>query len=419
MIGTIGSRLVVSMLSLGLDGFMKVSIDPRVFTGAELDLWTMVNGHVLNYGALPVPETVVAEFGELPDAPEVTEYYLEKVRSRYVHQSVKKAILEADKHLHAMDAEKAKSVLFDVLLELNLAQNKGKLVNFTEEARDLVIREYKAKITQGDNYGIQTPWGSLNALMGGLVGGDLLVIAGRPSSGKSYMSMAICEHVWNVQKKVPLFISMEMKPLLILQRAAALHTHTPITLLRTGALSSKGYEAFRYKMEHIENKHPWWVVDRALAPTVRDISLLVRQLHPDVVVVDGAYLLTHTETRVSNWEKVKGVVEDLKEHIAEGLNLPVIANYQLSREAVKKKAKEVAGLEDLAYSDAIAQIASIVLGLVDQETIETLVRKRVQIMKGRSGETGEFWINWIFDILGPKGYMDFSECSGESNMAYL
>ena len=95
----------------------------------------------------------------------------------------------------------------------------------------------------------------------------------------------------------------------------------------------------------------------------------------------------------------------LKEGLASALNIPVAISYQFNRQTPKKK-DESTGLEHIAGADAIGQIASIVLGSFDDDNVETMKRKKIRIMKGRSGEQGEYFINWIFDDYP---FMDFSE----------
>jgi hypothetical protein len=60
-------------------------------------------------------------------------------------------------------------------------------------------------------------------------------------------------------------------------------------------------------------------------------------------------------------------------------------------------------LGDRAYADAIGQVSSLVLGLFEDDTVETLKRRNVKVLKGRNGETGSFITNW--DFIG----MNFSE----------
>ena len=99
----------------------------------------------------------------------------------------------------------------------------------------------------------------------------------------------------------------------------------------------------------------------------------------------------------------------IKQMLAEDLDVPVVISYQFNRQAVKdkKKGASEAGLEDIAYTDAIGQLSSIVLGLLQPESIETIKQREIQVLKGRNGEHGKFKINWNFDH-GPD-YMNFTQ----------
>lgn len=82
-----------------------------------------------------------------------------------------------------------------------------------------------------------------------------------------------------------------------------------------------------------------------------------------------------------------------------------IASYQMNRDAAKKKGKkgEKPGLEDIAYADQVGQVASVVLGLMQEDSVETLIHRDVDILKGRDGQVGQFRIKWDFKA------MDFSQ----------
>jgi hypothetical protein len=94
---------------------------------------------------------------------------------------------------------------------------------------------------------------------------------------------------------------------------------------------------------------------------------------------------------------------------------PVVASWQFARTASKKKTNEEVTLDDIAYADAIGQVSSVVLGLFEDETVETLKQRRVKLLKGRNGETGEFLTKWDFDK------MDFSQVEAQSvaSLAYF
>jgi len=74
-------------------------------------------------------------------------------------------------------------------------------------------------------------------------------------------------------------------------------------------------------------------------------------------------------------------------------------SWQFNREATKKAKKgggDHGDLEDIGYSDAIGQISSIALSLFQEDGIETMKRRKIQVMKGRNGEVGQFSIAWDF-----------------------
>ena len=224
----------------------------------------------------------------------------------------------------------------------------------------------------------------------------------------TFLGLYSAEQSW-VHGGVPLFLSMEMTNTLIAQRLAAMNTHKPLTQLLKGMMSSSAWKSFQTSLHGLKKKEkPFWLVDGNLATSVDELVSLARQFKPSAVYVDGAYLLSHPDRRISRFEKITENAEALKKRVATELDVPVIASYQFSREAEKKKKshskhKEEVGLEDIYGSDAIGQLSSVVLGLFEEESIETLVRRRVEVLKGRHGETGSFLINWNFL------QMDFSE----------
>jgi replicative DNA helicase len=78
------------------------------------------------------------------------------------------------------------------------------------------------------------------------------------------------------------------------------------------------------------------------------------------------------------------------------LKIPVLATYQFNRESAKKKKGEQITQDDVYGSDAIAQLSTIMLGLLENTTIEQEKSRTVMILKGRGGETGAFKVNWDF-----------------------
>lgn len=226
----------------------------------------------------------------------------------------------------------------------------------------------------------------------------------------TFMMLYSAYHIWKEQRRPVLFVTLEMTPALIEQRIAAIDSSVNVKAIKTGVITTTQKDKLLKVLDaNLEDDVPFYVVDGAMTATSKDIAKLVRQLQPGAVFVDGAYLLKHDNKRLNKYDRVAETTEHIKWHIATELKVPCVCSYQLSREAAKKiKKSKTDGalevdLEDIAMSDAIGQLSSIVIGLFEEEGVETKVRRMVNIMKGRSGEVGSFLINWDF-----KG-MDFKE----------
>ena len=207
-------------------------------------------------------------------------------------------------------------------------------------------------------------------------------------------------HGWRQQGRCQMFVSMEMKPLAIKQRLAAMHAAVPAMKLKNAELSS-GYLG-KMKASLLEVKGAaaaFWVVDGNFAATVEDIWMLARQLKPDGIWVDGGYLVKHPRER-DRFKRVAENADLMKQELSD--LAPTMVSWQFAKP--KEKSKKVTfSLDDIGYTDAIAQVSSLVLGLLAPDSVETLRSREVDILKGRNGEVGKFRTRW--DFVG----MDFDE----------
>jgi hypothetical protein len=107
-----------------------------------------------------------------------------------------------------------------------------------------------------------------------------------------------------------------------------------------------------------------------------------------------AYLLKHPRER-DRYKRVAENADLIKQHLSD--LAPTVCSWQFSREAAKKsksKGTEHVGLEHIGYSDVIAQVSSLVLGLFEEESPATVKQRRIELLKGRNGETGHFFTRW-------------------------
>ncbi len=396
------------------------SID-HLFKGAEIESFSFIYDYVRKYGEMPSQEAFQDATGhKLPNVPDAPGYYLDQLKDRHTAQAMKEAVEYASAKIQPgnVGARDALEALSSRIFALNAENNPNTIVDF-RNAKQHVIDEYLLKWNLGDQYGIQLGWPTIDNLIGGVMQGDLVSFVGRPAMGKTWKIMWSAMHAWDVQGKLPMIVSLEMPPIQLEQRLAAIYTHIPISHIKQQEgkhLSSASMDYLTAKLDEAsEREVPFPIVDGNLgATTVEELYMLCRQIKPDVVYIDGAYLMGHSDGRLNRYQRVAENCDLLKSLIAGELGIPVIASWQFNKDAAKKSSKgEAAGLEDIGYSDAIGQHSSVVLGLFEEESVETMYRRKIDILKDRHSGRGQFYMNWDFKN------MDFSESDEDpSNFKY-
>lgn len=390
-----------------------------MFKPGEQEVLGWINQHVQKHHQLPQLETL---YGAFPDVsqfptPEPCSYYLEHVENRLYYERINQANIESQKVLKESpgDYQKAMDCLNETISFISAQKFRQRIVDLAKEGPKMVMDAYHNihEKAAGGKFG----WKHLDDSSGGMMPGDVISVIGRPAAGKTFMLLRMALHNWFAGHR-PLVVSMEMAPLPLVQRLTAMYAHTNISQLKVGGYATETYKKFTSSMiEMAGGPTGFYVIDGNLAASVDDIYTLAVQLKCDQVYIDGAYLLKHPNARLDRYTKVAENVELIKRRTSD-LELPTIASYQFARSAKKTGGKgktqqsapaEEAGLEDIAFSDAIGQVSSIVLGLFQDESVETLEKRKIRVMKGRSGEVGSFEIHWDFNSL------NFSQCGDDGS----
>ena len=406
----------------GFAEFMDYQLQEEMFKGDEKDLFLFVKKHAMGYAKLPERETVESwakeETTSIPsEVPEPPKYYFDKLEHRNLKLNLLRAMKSAEE-VRQDDPVESLSSLTSSIIELNTTARRTRLINFSEDGGKVVHSEFVKAHNMDENYGLKFGWPTFDKMSGGLGGGDVVTIVGRPGMGKTYMALHGMIHAWH-QGMTTLFVSMEMKTTPIVQRVAAMATNTSINELKSGQVASKKYKGMMNVLGSMNGEHGMWIADGALSATVEDLQMLARQLQPDLLIVDGAYLLRHQNIRLARHDRINTNAEDIKSFLAEALNIPVVQTFQFNREAMRKKSIDDVGLENIAGSDAIGQLSSVVLGLFEEESVETKLKRVVRVMKGRNGEQGEFTINWRFGGFGIKQDHDDYDVSNIMNFTEI
>ncbi len=409
---SIGKSFLAAVVASGdVSAILQSGPIAHLFRGNEIEPFTFVLEFVKQYGSVPKADTILAHTGEeLPAPTEPALYFRDLMEVRHVEIALKNAMKASSEALQPNGAgsDAALASLTKAVLDL-VNQKHGNQLADLRQAYDLLMGVFYTQWNGGGD-GLALGWPYLDAMTGGMVKGDLISYVGRPAMGKSWQMLYGCHYGWHraqLDKNHPgssrLFVSMEMNVIQIEQRLAAMHMSIPADQIKKGALSKTGVIKFKKGLKELEGyKAPFWIVDGNLTATVGDIQALAQQLKPDAIFIDGAYLLQHPYER-DRYKRVAQNVDLIKQLLTP--IAPTVCSWQFKRSESKSKktASEDKDLEDIGMSDAIPQHSSLVLGLFEDDTVETLKQRKVRVLKGRSGETGAFTTRFKFDT------MDFSQ----------
>lgn len=382
-------------------GWQKAKLSSVLFKPYEQGVFEWVQTHLKQHHALPQIETLQATFPDVTavETPEPSSYYVLLLEQQYCYEKLNKAnldsqaVLKTNQNAH----EQAMEVLRQCIRDITEQKYRVRILDVAKDAPALVLTAYHD--TMSAEYVAMFGWPYMDQQSGGVMPGDVISFVGRPAVGKTWLTLWTALYNWTVRKLNTLYVSMEMTTLPIAQRIAALYTHQNIQQLKVSGYSHQTFAKFYAGLKLLSHESAkMYVVDGNLATSVDDLFALAEMLECRVVFIDGAYLLRHRNVRLDRWTRAAENVELIKRQCTD-LGLMAFCSWQFNREATKKQKKgqgEQGDLEDIGYSDAIGQISSIALSLFQEDSIETMKQRKIQVMKGRNGEVGQFTIAWDF-----------------------
>ncbi|MDD3362501.1 MAG: replicative DNA helicase [Hespellia sp.] len=259
----------------------------------------------------------------------------------------------------------------------------------------------KASKTSGTVTGVPTGFLDLDYKLAGLQPSDLVLIAARPSMGKTAFVLNIAQHAAFKQNKGVAIFSLEMSKEQLVNRLFSLEAHVDAQLIRTGNLKDTDWEKLIEGAGTIGKSH--LVIDDTSGITLAEMRSKCRkfklELGLDLIIIDYLQLMSGSgvKSNESRQQEISDISRGLK-GLARELNVPVLALSQLSR-AVESRPDKRPMLSDLRESGAIEQDADVVMFIYrddyyNHDTEDKNVAEII-IAKQRNGPIGTVRLAWI------------------------
>jgi len=298
----------------------------------------------------------------------------------------------------------AKDLLDDAeagILEISegRSQRRGEFQPFKRLLSQAVDRIDQLFRSESPLTGVATGFSDLDAMTSGLQRGDLVIVAGRPSMGKTSLAMNIAEHA-AIHEKLPVAIfSMEMPAEQLAMRMMASHGRIDAHKVRTGKLDDDDWPKLAMAVGTLDEAPIY--IDDTPALTPLELRARARRLKREhglgLIVVDYLQLMQATDTNENRATEISNITRALKT-LSKELNVPLVALSQLNRSLESRPNKRPV-MSDLRESGAIEQDADVIVFIYRDEVYnEDSADKGIAeiiIGKQRNGPTGKVRLTFL------------------------
>jgi replicative DNA helicase len=349
---------------------------------------------------------ITSLFTFVPTAANVT-YYLEIVRDKYIlrqiiaacTESVRRSFEEQDEVNNLLDEVEQK------IFSVGEDRFKGHVLTMKDQVMEAIEAIEQLYERRGGITGISTGFAELDRMTNGLHESEMIVIAARPSMGKTALAMNITEHV-AINEKLPVAVfSLEMSSQQLVQRLLCSRARVNLQKVRDGFLAERDFPSLTAAASKLAEAQIF--IDDTAGLSILELRAKARRLKAQknikLIVVDYLQLLRSTTRRAQDNRQleISEISAGLK-GLAKELKIPIIVIAQLNRQPEARTGGKPR-LSDLRESGSIEQDADLVGLLVRPEIYEEDEDARAEkageaeliIAKQRNGPVGEIALTFL------------------------
>src|SRR5438874_236280 len=349
---------------------------------------------------------VTSLFTFVPTAANLA-YYLEIVRDKYILRSIIAAATESVRRAYE-EQDEVNNLLDEVeqrIFAVGEDRFKGQILSMKDQVMEAIDAIEKLYERKGGITGISTGFIEFDRMTSGLHPSEMIVIAARPSMGKTALAMNIAEHV-AINEKLPVGVfSLEMSSQQLVQRLLCSRARVNLQKVRDGFLGERDFPSLTAAASKLAEAKIF--IDDSASLTILELRAKSRRLKAQqdvrVIIVDYLQLLRSTSRRAQDNRQleISEISAGLK-GLAKELKIPIIVVAQLNRQPEQRSGGKPR-LSDLRESGSIEQDADLVGLLVRPEFYEEDEETRVEkageaeliIAKQRNGPVGEIQLTFL------------------------
>lgn len=381
------NREIVPVLEAGVE-------DSWFFVDENRAVWKFIRSHWTRYEEVPSAVTVKDNFPtyRLLAVDDSLEYLVDQLveyrrRQKAIEVVQNAAELIASGNHDGAIAEMSSGVA--TIFDEGVSQTSD--VDLTKDP-DKRYEEYLSiKGRDGGLLGYPTGFRTIDEATAGLQNGQLITIIAPPKTGKSVLAMQIAVNV-HESGHVPMFQSFEMSNIEQQHRHDAMRAHIAHSRLVRGKLTLEEEKRYKESLAHMQTLQKFYITDSTSAMTVTGLAAKIEKIKPDIVFVDGVYLMVDEASGESNTpQALTSITRNLK-RLAQRANIPIVVSTQVLLWKMKKRQVSA---DAIGYSSSFFQDSDVILGLQRQDEEDDSSRElRIVASRNSGPATSDLLWDW-------------------------
>jgi len=381
----IAERHIIPVLERGIKDDWIIDDDLR-------RVWKFVREHYTTYREVPTAVTVKDNFPnfQIIKVEDTIDYLIDTMVAFRRNMLTRNGLQEVMEKMTMNDHDAA---LMEMGKTISMVNDQGVIgtthVDLTRDP-DKRWQEYE-DVQNSVLLGVPTGFKKIDEATAGLQGGQLITVIAPPKTGKSQIALQMAINVHKAGM-VPMFQSFEMNNHEQSQRHDSMRAHISNARLRRGKLQTTEEDRYLDMLDYMKQAHPFHLVDAVNGLTIDSLMAKAEQLNPDILFVDGVYLMLDQVTGDANTpQALTNITRGLK-RIAQRLNIPIVITTQTL--LWKMKGGKVSA-DSIGYSSSFFQDSDVILGLEPVEADDSV--RLLKVVQARNCPPSETSITWNWD----------------------
>lgn len=399
-------------------------IQPFFLTGDNRRVFQYIQESFKTTGEVPTPRVINQKFPnyeleqhfvegvETVGTDETLMYWCKELRTKAKHNRMADITEEVAEKLDNGETEEAYALLKQGVWKIEDEIVESSSVDITKNTEDRKEAYLERKKNKG-MMGIPTGIPHLDYMLKGFVKETLTTVIASTGVGKTWLLVLLGAYAQLNGYKVVVFIT-EMSTDLMQDRFEAMlfgmmYGSFNYNNFKSGSLDLETENAyFEFLEEDLPRLEPL-VLESATG--ISSIVSVIEREKPDIVLVDGAYLMEDEQGAKDDWLRVTHITRDIKK-VAKNWHIPIVINSQADQNTSKKTGP---ALGDIKYSQSIGMDSDNILALFRDEVMINDREMGLKILKQREGTLGKVIISWDFEHMNFKSIYAEGDSADQNN----